>query len=349
MEKAMTTSLVQPDVLTPLASASRRAGADTVAQKLTAIRSWLAADLAHLEQAIRPSGDGGNLAERSGAYLLGRPGKRVRPLCVVLGARLGGREMDEAVKAAAVAAELVHNATLLHDDVIDLGTERRGAPTARMVYGNAASVLGGDHLLTKALQLVEPLGGGLLRRLLATISEMVGAEAIQLDQRGSLRPDRAVYLQVIEGKTAALFRWSIAAGATLGGLSAEGIRAAEQTGSALGLAFQLVDDLLDVEGDPDVTGKALYTDLAEGKLTWPFILAAERDPSVLTLMQSFLQGEARAGQVLEKVAATGAYEDTRTFALAQADVARQALETLPGSAARDALMVVVEAAVARSK
>ena len=345
----MTTSLVQPDVLTPLASASRRAGADTVAQKLTAIRAWLVTDLVSLEEAIRPSDDGGNLAERSGAYLLGRPGKRVRPLCVVLGARLGGREMDDAVKAAAVAAELVHSATLLHDDVIDLGTERRGAPTARMVYGNAASVLGGDHLLTRALQLVEPLGGGLLRRLLGTISEMVAAEAIQLDQRGSLRPDRDVYMQVIQGKTAALFRWAIAAGASLGGLSAEGIRATEQTGSALGLAFQLVDDLLDVEGDPNVTGKALFTDLAEGKLTWPFILAAERDPAVLRLMQCFLNGEAEAGQVLERVAATGAYEDTRAFARAQADVARQALETLPGSAARDALAVVVEAAVARSK
>ena len=346
----MTSSLTTyPGVLTPLTSASRRAGADTVAQKLAAIRSWLADELVELEHAVQPASSDGDLAERAGAYLLGRPGKRVRPLCVVLGARLGGREMDEDIKAAAVAAELVHNATLLHDDVIDLGTERRGAPSARMVYGNAASVLGGDYLLTRALQLVEPLGGGLLRRLLATISDMVRAEAIQLDQRGSLRPDRDTYIEIIAGKTAALFQWAIAAGASLGGLTPEGVAAAERTGAALGLAFQLTDDLLDVQGDPNLTGKALFTDLAEGKLTWPFILAAERDPAVLPLVRAFLNGELEPKRVLERVIDTGAYEDTRIFAAEQGRIARSALEELPESAARDALTVVVDAAVSRSK
>ena len=143
-------------------------------------------------------------------------------------------------------------------------------------YGNSASVLAGDHLLLYALKLVEGVGYRRLLTVMDTIADMVTAEAIQLEQRGRFESNRGTYLQVIQGKTAGLFRFALAAGATLGGLPPEQVAALGQVGNALGLAFQLMDDVLDVEGSHDELGKDLLVDLREGKLTWPFILAAER-------------------------------------------------------------------------
>src|SRR6185503_1216876 len=118
------------------------------------------------------------------------------------------------------AAEIVHAATLLHDDVIDDGHERRGAPAARIVYGNSASILGGDYLLVEALERVAALDAApVLRSLLDTIARMVAAEAVQLERRGRFEPCRDTYLQIIEGKTASLFRWALAAAPLLGGMA----------------------------------------------------------------------------------------------------------------------------------
>src|SRR5690606_29233929 len=157
-----------------------------------------------------------DLAKQAAVHLIGRPGKRIRPVCVLLGARLAGLPAAVDLGAAAVACELVHAATLLHDDVIDEGTERRGAPAARTVYGNSASILAGDYLLVEALERVSRAGADstpparrmeLMQSLLHTIAQMVAAEALQLEQRGRFRPALDSYLRVIEGKTASLFRW----------------------------------------------------------------------------------------------------------------------------------------------
>ncbi|MFT5429759.1 MAG: octaprenyl-diphosphate synthase [Myxococcota bacterium] len=326
-------------VMANLAASTERVGLDPLTRRLHVLNAWLGDDLTSLESAIVGSVFGDNLAEASARYLLDRRGKRIRPLCVLLAARLGGRVLDADVRDIAVAAELVHAATLLHDDVIDLGDERRGAPAARMVFGNAASVLGGDHLLVTALQLVARTGHSqLLTGLLTVIAEMVDAEALQLERRGRFDPDRSVYLRVAKGKTAALFSWALQAGGALGGLSDAEQARLSKTGEALGLAFQLVDDVLDF--DDSETGKTALADVREGKLTWPLIVGAERDPEILTLV--------RAGQdPTARLKAVGALADSRTFAADQIAVAERALMGLPDGAARAALVAVGRGLVER--
>lgn len=351
-------------VLKPLVAVTERVGLAPLSSRLATIRAWLSDDLAHLERAIRDGADAAelgdfdveeHLAVQTARYLLGRPGKRIRPLCVMLGARMGGRELDREVKDLAVACELVHAATLLHDDVIDEGTERRGVPAARVVYGNSASVLAGDHLLLYALKLVEGVGyRRLLSTMLDTIADMVTAEAIQLEQRGRFEPNRGTYLQVIQGKTAGLFRFALAAGATLGGLSPEQVAALGQVGNALGLAFQLMDDVLDVEGTTDDLGKDLLVDLREGKLTWPFILAAERDPDFVPMLQAYVAPDAdssapQASDIIKKLVSTRAIIDTRVFAEAQGEEARQLLAGLPKGTTRAAIEAVIDSAIRRKK
>ena len=348
----------QPDVLGSLAKVSARTGFSTLADRLNELRNWLATDLDILERSIAdapadsfdraPMGD---LAARAQAHLIQQPGKRLRPLCVVLAARMGGRDMDAAVRGIATASELIHAATLLHDDVMDEGTDRRGAPTARLVYGNSASVLAGDHLLLYALQSVDTAGDPvILSSALATISRMVAAETLQLDRRERFEPSREDYLSVIHGKTAALFEWSLRSGGRAGGLSDDLVNRLGCAGNALGMAFQLVDDILDLDGDPEVLGKDLFADLADGKLTWPLIVASEKDPSLVFDIQACIdRGGADATTVIESVRAHGAIEATKAFALEQADVALDALAGLPESQARRALEVVVETAVHRAK
>lgn len=353
-------------VLEPLTLASRAAGLDPLAARLLEVRSWMSDDLRSLDAQIariaaeRPAptrARSGDLAHRGAEHLLRSGGKRIRALCVLLAARIGGRPADAEVRDLAVACELVHAATLLHDDVIDEGTERRGVPAARVVYGNSVSVLAGDHLLLRALKLVESVGfRRLLSLLLDTISGMVAAEAVQLERRSSFEPDRATYLRIIDGKTAGLFRWGLVAGATAAGMDDASCAALGRAGSALGLAFQLVDDVLDLEGDPRCLGKDLLVDLREGKLTWPLIVACERDGATIEAVRRFVAAEeapdgagASPADLLRRVRATGALEATRAYAQLKSDAARAELELLPESAARRAVEVVVDAAVHRTR
>ncbi len=333
-----------------LAAATRRHGLGELAERLSGLWHWLAADLAALEGALAEVGAGRrDLGWRSARYLLERPGKRIRPVCLALAARAGGRGLDPEVRDAAVAAELVHAATLLHDDVIDAGTDRRGAPPARLVYGNSASVLGGDHLLVEALRRVPGESGA---ELLEVVSEMVAAEALQLERRRRFEPDRDVYLEVVSGKTAALFRWALRAGARLGGLDRAQIDALGRYGDALGMAFQLVDDVLDLDGDPAVTGKNAGADLREGKLTWPLLHAAGADPDVAARLRVLAAADEDpdprvAARLIEDVRATGAFAATRAEAERYAGVARGALEVAVAGRVRDALEVVLDAALGR--
>lgn len=352
----------QDGVLSSLFRVGQRRGLVSLNERLSDLTDWLGADFAAVQEALATSvteavgatsGSGPNLAVRSAEHLLALPGKRVRPLCVMLAARLGEGAEPAAVRNVAVAAELVHAATLLHDDVIDQGTERRGAPAARIIYGNAASILGGDHLLLRALRAVRSVGQPeLLDSLLATIDQMVDAEAIQLERRGRLDASRDTYLAVIRGKTAALFRWGLRAGGVLGRVDPDSVAALEKAGLALGTAFQLVDDILDLRGDPAVTGKSALADLREGKITWPFIIACERDPDLrLQLAASVKNGGEDPEQirsVVARVVEVGGVEATRSFALEQRDRAERALEAIAPGPARQALRWVVRFAVERA-
>lgn len=350
--------------LAALETAAARAGAGSTAERLAGLRSWLASDLGALEGALENLSRTAALEDdpgtrRAARHLLLQPGKRLRPLCVLLAARVGGRALDAQVGDLAVASELVHAATLLHDDVIDEGTERRGAPAARVIYGNSASVLAGDALFTEALRLVARARcPGMLEELLAVIAEMVDAEALQLERRGRLDLSRQAYLRVIRGKTAALFRWVLRAGGAAAGLEGPQVDALGEAGASLGLAFQLVDDILDLSGDPTVTGKDAFADLRQGKVTWPVIVACERDPDLRQHVAAIAAaGEDEAGDVpgarlealLEGVEQTRALAATRTQAEAYAGASRAALATLPAGPARAALEALVDAAIERVK
>ncbi len=339
-----------------LTDVSNRYDALTVGQQLMEINHWLQDDLKDLSQRLDkvvadPKAD---LAWSAAQYLLERPGKRVRPLCVLLAAQMGGRPFDEDIRRVAIAAELVHAATLLHDDVIDQGSERRGQPTARIIFGNAASVLGGDHLLLEALKRVQGLPTEIMTSLLDVISGMVSAEALQLEMRNRCEPNRERYLTVVHGKTAALFRWALESGARLGGLNATDAATLGDAGLKLGMTFQLVDDLLDLTGDPAQTGKDVSLDLMEGKLTWPIILAAERSEDVRHHLSKIgVDGYTPSAEdikiLVTLIRQTGAVEDTRTEANNHAIKAKIALSKLPESRSRQALETVVDAALERNR
>jgi octaprenyl-diphosphate synthase len=363
-----------PETLKTLARAAQQSEASDLGARLLEMRQMMAYDLLALETALKevsPSPDRlttptptgyqprpDSVAWRCAEHLLARPGKRVRPLCVMLAVRMGGRSFDDEVKAVALACELVHAATLLHDDVIDLGEERRGAPTARALYGNAASVLGGDHLLLDALKRVRGVRPAvLLHELLDVIDQMVDGEVLQLERRGRFEPSREAYMSVVEGKTAALFWWALRAGARLGGLPEAQVEALGEVGTHIGVAFQLIDDLLDVEGDASEMGKVPLIDLKEGKLTWPLIIAVEERPELLLTIQGVMTSlnEApdeeetmkRLRALVEDLKETSALSATRLEAERHLDAAREALSTLPSSDSRVALETVLDTITAR--
>lgn len=370
-----------PETLKRLASASTHHGAGDLGARLLEMRSMMATDLLALERALSevspahtphttlsasPSALGyqprpQSVAWRCAEHLLACPGKRVRPLCVMLAARMGGRAFDDHVKAVALACELVHAATLLHDDVIDLGEERRGAPTARALYSNAASVLGGDHLLLDALKRVRRVRHDTLYdELLDVIDQMVDGEVLQLERKGGFEPSREAYLSVVEGKTAALFWWALRSGGRLGGLSDEQVEALGRVGNHIGVAFQLIDDLLDLEGNAQEMGKEPLIDLKEGKLTWPLIIAVEERPELLeqireamTLLNTPQEPQEPQGALerlralVEALKETSALSATRAEAERHIAAARQDLATLPASPSREALETVLDTITAR--
>jgi octaprenyl-diphosphate synthase len=291
---------------------------------------------------------------KSAGHLLALGGKRLRPMCVSLTARIGGVS-GQAVMDLGVAAELVHMATLLHDDVVDGGELRRGAPAARVLYGNAASVFAGDWLLVEALRRVQRSRvARTLDTLLNTIDEMITAEAEQLERRGMITVDRESYFSVVEGKTAALFRWAMQSGGRAGGLDEVACDALSEFGRHLGIAFQLVDDLLDYTGDAGDTGKHLFADLEEGKLTYPLILGLERDPSIEAVLRSFQDAPPDerpplASALVTALSAQDVVADTRARAEEHGRRAIEHLHRLPPGDARTALETVMMATIQRDR
>jgi octaprenyl-diphosphate synthase len=241
------------------------------------LRAALLTGIAHSEWAVtlaRAPGAGPIIGGAVDHVVMNR-GKHIRSLCVLLCASVGRRRFPDETIAIAGAVELVHSATLLHDDVIDESDLRRGKASAPFVFGNAASVLAGDVLMLKASSFLVEIGRpDMVRQLVATMEEIVAAEGMQMANRGRLLLDEESYFDVIRGKTAALFRWACRAGALAGGRPEREVEALAQFGDTLGIAFQVADDILDVAGNPDATGKALFSDLKDTKATYPLIVAA---------------------------------------------------------------------------
>ncbi|HET6411730.1 MAG TPA: polyprenyl synthetase family protein [Anaeromyxobacter sp.] len=285
-------------------------------------------------------------------HLVAAGGKRVRPTVTLLAAGACGGEMRFAVPFA-VAAELTHSATLLHDDVIDDGPERRGRPASRVIWGNAVSVLSGDWLLTRALEIVSaaPARSSALPALLATMRRLVEGEVLQLSLRGTFAATEQDYLDVVTAKTGSLFGWAAAAGAWSAGISGRIPEALARFGEGVGIAFQLVDDALDYAADPSLLGKRLGADLAEGKATLPLIRACASFPGLRERLATVLEGEnaqAVAVEVVEAVKRVGGVEAARDLARQHTAAALVALECVPDGphrrALRDAALALTERA-----
>src|SRR5262245_17156052 len=193
-------STVGAVVLDRLASISGARGATDLRQRLAALGRWVRADLADFEAELATLPRGARVVHHAAHHLLDLRGKHLRPLCVALASRFGDGFTPRA-RGLAVAVELVHTATLLHDDVVDLAERRRGQPAAAVVFGNAASIFAGDWLLVAALRRIAASGiDGLLDRMLAVIDEMIIAESLQLERRGRLVADRADYFRIVEAR-----------------------------------------------------------------------------------------------------------------------------------------------------
>ena len=311
----------------------------TLRRRVSDLWSLVATDMHRVETLLCEQMDSpiGRIPE-VGSHLLGAGGKRLRPLLAVLAARAAETNMDQAV-AAGCAAELIHTATLFHDDVVDNGSVRRGRPAARMIYGNGVAVLVGDFCLARGLALVTSTDSiAMVRSLAATVTEMAEGEVAQLEGAGDPDVTIAAYLRVVDRKTASLMAWC----ARVGGVLPAGFDPAlGRFGRALGRAFQIVDDILDCATDESTTGKSSGRDLQEGKLTLPVLLACETDPDLRTRIRDALgeqgipAGEARA--ILASVRSAGGVERARRRALAFADEAAAELVALPASTFRDAL------------
>jgi octaprenyl-diphosphate synthase len=284
-------------------------------------------------------------------YIISAGGKRIRPRLVVLFARALGFHRPERHTAAAIV-EFIHTATLLHDDVVDESSLRRGRATANALFGNAASVLVGDFLYSRAFQMMVSVDRMRVLDVLADATNVI-AEGEVLQLMNMHDPDISVddYLRVIRYKTAKLFEASARLGAVLAQAPAEVEEDCAAYGRALGTAFQLVDDLLDYEGDTQALGKNVGDDLREGKPTLPLLVAMARgsaDERALIRHAIEHGEEARLSEIIQIVRRTGALEATREAARVEAQKARDCLKHLPPSPDREALLYLCVQSVDRS-
>ena len=291
------------------------------------------------------------LIDQIAHYIIGAGGKRIRPRLVLLFSSALGFAGPERFELAATV-EFIHTATLLHDDVVDESGLRRGRRTANALFGNAASVLVGDFVYSRAFQMMVSVNRMRVLDVLADATNVI-AEGEVLQLMNMHDPDLAVedYLRVIRFKTAKLFEASARLGAVLADADVETEEACASYGRSLGTAFQLVDDLLDYDGATEQLGKNVGDDLREGKPTLPLLIAMERGtPTERELVRHAIKhGEvARLADIVAIVGSTGALHATRQAARDEADKARGALEALPATPFRDALLDLSIRSVERS-
>jgi octaprenyl-diphosphate synthase len=340
----------QEQALQALQRAARQGDARAFDDHMDALRSFLGGELATVEDEL-PRALGQSIAPlvETGRHLIQAGGKRIRPILTLLGAGATGQH-GPAVRALACAGELVHVATLMHDDVIDDADVRRGHPTPRMVWSNTASVLGGDYALTRALDLVSSTGcPEPLREAIATLRALVEGEILQLQRRNVPAVSQQDYFEVIDRKTASLFRWACRSGAWLSG-DEQAVDALGRYGWALGRSFQMVDDVLDFATADGQTGKAPLTDLAEGKRTLPLLLALEADPALAAWLPEVVESgklEEHLDHILACIHATDALGRARQQAAAEAGRAMEALQGLTPGPHVDALYAIAHALARR--
>ncbi|QYX56373.1 polyprenyl synthetase family protein [Roseovarius sp. SCSIO 43702] len=286
------------------------------------------------------------------AHLVDAGGKRLRPMLTLAAADLCGYEGDHDVRLAATV-EFIHTATLLHDDVVDESAQRRGRPTANLLWDNKSSVLVGDYLFARSFQLMVETGSLRVLDILANASATIAeGEVLQLTASRDIGTDEATYLQVVRGKTAALFSAATEAGGVIAGAEDDVTRALFDYGDALGVAFQIADDLLDFQGDSAVTGKNVGDDFRERKLTLPLIKAIARadDEERAFWRRTIEKGRQEEGDLDHAIALLDrhrALEATREDAHGWVAKAHDALRRLPEHPVRGLLADLADYVVAR--
>lgn len=285
-------------------------------------------------------------------HLVGAGGKRLRPMLTLAAADICGYVGDHDEKLAATV-EFIHTATLLHDDVVDESSQRRGRATANLLWDNKSSILVGDYLFARSFQLMVETGSLRVLDILANASATIAeGEVLQLTAARDLATTEDIYLQVVRGKTAALFSAATEVGGVIAGAPDDQCRALYDYGDSLGIAFQIADDLLDFQGDSAATGKNIGDDFRERKLTLPIIKAvskadaAERD----FWRRTIEKGDQQDGDLDHAIALMrrhGALESARADALGWAAKANDSLSLLPAHPVRDLLGELADYVVSR--
>ena len=292
------------------------------------------------------------LVSQVAEYIIGAGGKRLRPQVLLLAARATGHKGSQH-HALAAMIELIHTSTLLHDDVVDESTLRRGRDTANARFGNAASVLVGDFLYTRAFQMMVSANSLRIMEVMADATNIIAeGEVLQLMNIGNADLDEAGYLQVIHYKTAKLFEAAARLGAILGDAPDAIETSLANYGLHLGAAFQIVDDILDYSGKTNEIGKNLGDDLAEGKTTLPLIHVLNRgNPDQIATARTALQTADRTllPQVLQAIAETGALEYSYQIAQAETGAAQACLAQLPDTPQKQALAALARLAIDRTQ
>lgn len=285
------------------------------------------------------------------AHLVEAGGKRLRPMLTLAAAKMCGYDGPYHIHLAATV-EFIHTATLLHDDVVDESAQRRGRPTANLLWDNTSSVLVGDYLFARSFQLMTETGSLDVLRILSNASATIAeGEVLQLTAARDLATDEGIYLQVVRGKTAALFSAAMEVGGVIAGKDAATVQALFDYGDALGVGFQIVDDLLDYAGT-DATGKNIGDDFRERKLTLPVIKAvaqadAEERAFWVRTIEKGRQEDGDLDQALSILARRDALAQTRADALAWTETAKDALADFPDNDIKTMLLDLADYVVAR--
>lgn len=290
-----------------------------------------------------------------GEHVLSSGGKRLRPALVCLSAHATGVPFDRRrLVPLAAAAELMHTATLIHDDVVDHTTVRRGRPTANALFGNGVTVLTGDYLLAKVMSLLAEDGDIEIIRTVSRVAvEMSEGEVLQMLHTGDLAISEETYFDIIRKKTAVFIQGCCRTGALAARAPQPMVEALAQYGFHVGMAFQLADDLLDYIGNPARTGKPVGSDLREGKVTLPLIIALrEASPVDRERLLQLVEAPGKDGeiqQVTEIIRRYDGFARTQTIAAWHAQQAKETLSVLPAHPARDALAALCDYIVQREE
>jgi octaprenyl-diphosphate synthase len=320
-------------------------------EALQSIRTLVHKELLAVDEAIRRGFHSTvPLVDQVAEHIIAGGGKRLRPLLVVLAGRACSSTEPACIHAAAFI-EFIHTATLLHDDVVDMSARRRGRDTANEIYGNQASVLVGDFVYSRAFQLMAASRSQRVIEIMADATNLIAeGEVLQLINARDPDTTETRYLEVIHRKTAQLFQAGAEVAAVLSGANTVLQRALSDYGRHLGIAYQLIDDVLDYQSDPALRGKNLGDDLAEGKPTLPLIYALRHSsPEQASEIREIIKSGGREGteSVMRTIESSGGLEYTARLAQTEADLALAALGVLPETPYREALAALVRFAVAR--